>query len=114
MVKTIPKKSKPSFPADYCQISLISCAGKVYEGIFRDAILEDTVTKIAPSQHGFMANRSTDIALIQILQLWHEALNNNPKMDIHTVFVELLTQLGNVSYFMLWLICMSGAPFGSL
>ncbi len=47
IVKAVPKKAKPSFPADYRQISLL----------LRDAILEDTVTKIEPSQHGFMKNR---------------------------------------------------------
>ncbi len=88
IVKAVPKKAKPSFPADYRQISLLSCVGKVFEGILRDAILEDTVTQIEPSQHGFMRNRSTDTALIQILQHWHEALNSSPKMDIHAVFVD--------------------------
>ncbi|KAI7798648.1 hypothetical protein IRJ41_011504 [Triplophysa rosa] len=65
IVKAVPKKAKPCFPADYRQISLLSCVGN---GILRDAILEDTVTKIEPSQHGFMRNRSTDTALIQVLQ----------------------------------------------
>lgn len=53
-----------------------------------DDILEDTVTKIGPSQHGFMVNRSTDSALIQILQYRHEATNSHPKMNIHAVLVD--------------------------
>ncbi|KAK7151638.1 hypothetical protein R3I94_008091 [Phoxinus phoxinus] len=98
MVKAVPKKTKPSFPADYRQISLLSCVGKVYEGILRDAILEDTVAKIQPSQHGFMANRSTDTALIHILQHWHEALNSHPKLDIHAVFVDFTRAFDTVDH----------------
>ncbi len=70
IVKAVPKKAKPSFPADYRQISLLSCVGKVFEGILRDAILEDTVTKIEPSQHGFMRNRSTDTASNSAALAW--------------------------------------------
>ncbi len=98
IVKAVPKKAKPSFPADYRQISLLSCVGKVFEGILRDAILEDTVTKIEPSQHGFMTNRSTDTALIQILQHWHEALNSSPKMDIHAVFVDFTRAFDTIKH----------------
>ncbi len=98
IVKAVPKKAKPSFPADYRQISLLSCVGKVFEGILRDAILEDTVTKIEPSQHGFMRNRSTDTALIQILQHWHEALNSSPKMDIHAVFVDFTRAFDTIKH----------------
>jgi len=49
MIKAVPKKTKPSFPADYRQMSLLSFVGKVYEWILRDAILENTVDKIQPS-----------------------------------------------------------------
>ncbi len=101
IVKAVPKKAKPSFPADYRQISLLSCVGKVFEGILRDAILEDTVTKIEPSQHSFMRNRSTDTALIQILQHWLEALNSSPKMDIHAVFVDFTQAFDTTKHYQL-------------
>lgn len=88
LVNAVSKKAKPSFPVDYRQILLVSCVGKVYEELLRDALLGDTITKIVPSQHGFMANRSTVAAVIHILQSWHEVFNNNPKMDIHAVFAD--------------------------
>ncbi len=91
------------FGSDYhvylaSQISLLSCFGKVFEGILRDAILEDTVTKIEPSQHGFMRNRSTDTALIQIMLHWLEALNSSPKMDIHAVFVDFTQAFDTIEH----------------
>lgn len=68
LVKALPKKTKPNFPSDYCQISLVSCVGKVYEGVLRDTLLQDTAAKIAPTQYGFMTSRSTVTVLIHILQ----------------------------------------------
>lgn len=54
IVKAVSKKAKTNFPADYRQISLLSLLGKVFEEILRDAILDDTVTKINSSQqNGF-------------------------------------------------------------
>ncbi len=70
----------------------------MFEGILRDAILEDTITKIEPSQHSFMRNWSTDTALIQILQHWHETLNSSPKMNIHAVFVNFAQAFDTIEH----------------
>lgn len=45
-----------------------------------------------------MPTRSTVTALIQILQCWHEALNSNPKMDVHAVFVDFSCAFDTVNY----------------
>lgn len=50
------KKIKPCFPFDYCQISLVRCAGKVYEGILRDALLQGTTIKITATQQDQQLN----------------------------------------------------------
>lgn len=98
MVKAIPKKKKSNFSSTLLPDFINQLCWKVYEGILRDAIFEDTVTRIALSQHGFMANRSTETALIQILQLQHEALDNNPKMDVHAVFVDFTQAFDTIGH----------------
>ncbi|CAH1266721.1 Hypp3547 [Branchiostoma lanceolatum] len=98
VVRAVPKKPRPHFPSEYRQISLVSCVGKVYEGLLRDALLQDTASSFAPSQHGFVARRSTVTALIYILQSWHEALNSNPKMDVHAVFVDFSRAFDTISH----------------
>ncbi|CAH1270894.1 Hypp4498 [Branchiostoma lanceolatum] len=98
VVRAVPKKPRPHFPSEYRQISLVSCVGKVYEGLLRDALLQDTASSLAPSQHGFMARRSTVTALIYILQSWHKALNSNPKMDVHAVIVDFSRAFDTISH----------------
>ncbi len=106
IVKAVPKKAKSRFPADYCQISLLSCFGKVFEEILRDAILEDIITKIEPSQHSFMRNRSTDTALIQILQHWIYMLFMLTSLKLDTIeHCQLLHSLADLHVIQpLWLI----------
>ena len=48
LVKAVSKRAMPSYPVDYRQISLVSCVGRVYEGILTDALLEENISKIAP------------------------------------------------------------------
>ncbi|XP_035690107.1 probable E3 ubiquitin-protein ligase HECTD4, partial [Branchiostoma floridae] len=106
VVTAVPKKQRPQFPSEYRQISLVSCVGKVYEGLLRDALLQDTASSLAPSQHGFLSRRSTVTALIHILQTWHEALNSNPKLDVHAVFVDFSRAFDTISHSQL-LMCLA-------
>ncbi|CAH1242701.1 Hypp6960 [Branchiostoma lanceolatum] len=55
VVRAVPKKPQPHFPSEYRRISLVSCVRKVYEGLLRYALLQDTASSLVPSQHGFMA-----------------------------------------------------------
>ncbi|KAI8513296.1 hypothetical protein Bbelb_099350 [Branchiostoma belcheri] len=98
VVRAVPKKPRPHFPTEYRQISLVSCVGKVYEGLLKNALLQDTARSLAPSQHGFLARRSTVTALIYTLQTWHEALNSNPKRDVHAVFVDFTRAFDTISH----------------
>ncbi|KAI8482771.1 hypothetical protein Bbelb_394330 [Branchiostoma belcheri] len=98
VVRAVPKKPRPHFPTEYRHISLVSCVGKVYEGLLREALLQDTARSLAPSQHGFLARRSTVTALIYTLQTWHEALNSNPKRDVHAVFVDFTRAFDTISH----------------
>ncbi|KAI8493787.1 hypothetical protein Bbelb_281340 [Branchiostoma belcheri] len=98
VVRAVPKKPRPHFPTEYRQISLVSCVGKVYEGLLKDALLQDTARSLAPSQNGFLARRSTVTVLIYTLQTWHEALNSNPKQDVHAVFVDFTRAFDTISH----------------
>ncbi|KAI8515774.1 hypothetical protein Bbelb_065870 [Branchiostoma belcheri] len=98
LVSAVPKKPRPNFPTDYRQISVVSCVGKVYEGLLRDLLLQDTANTLLQSQHGFLPKRSTVTALIHILQSWHEALNSNPKLDIHAVFVDFSRAFDTINH----------------
>lgn len=48
-----------------------------------------------------MRNRSTVTSLIQVLQLWHEALNSSPKMDIHAVFIDFTLAFDTIDHCLL-------------
>lgn len=61
-VKAIAKDEKPSFPTNF-QISLVSGVSKVYGDFLRDALLENTDSKIASSQHGSTVTAPNPIAL---------------------------------------------------
>ncbi|KAI8496520.1 hypothetical protein Bbelb_258190 [Branchiostoma belcheri] len=70
----------------------------MYEGLLRDLLLQDTANTLLQSQHGFLPKRSTVTALIHILQSWHEALNSNPKLDIHAVFVDFSRAFDTINH----------------
>ncbi|CAH1255574.1 Hypp1563 [Branchiostoma lanceolatum] len=88
MVVPVPKTSKPKGPEEFRRISLTSCFGKVLEVFVQELLLRDAGDKILDSQHGFRRGRSTVSALIQTTQAWHDALNANPKMDVHVAFID--------------------------
>lgn len=78
IVRSVPSGlSSDQFHQDYRQISFLSCVGKVYKGILKDLLLQETESAIHSSQHGFMKSRSTVTALMHVVQSWQIAVDAN-------------------------------------
>lgn len=98
LVCAVPQCSKPWLPQDYQQISLLICVGKVFEGILKNRLLQETETAILASQHGFMKNKATVSALLHILQTWHNAVDENPKHDVHVTFIDFTRAFDTINH----------------
>ena len=82
-VSAIYKKGDKSQAGNYRPVSLTSVVCKVMEKLVRDHIMKHMTNNdlFTEKQYGFMAGRSTALQLINVLDEWTEALDNDSSID---------------------------------
>ena len=78
------KKGSKGDPANYRPVSLTCVVGKVMESMIRDKIVEhlERNSLIRPSQHGFMAGRSTTTNLLVYMEALTKLLDQGHAVDV--------------------------------
>ena len=78
------KKGAKGDPANYRPVSLTCVVGKVMESILRDRIVEhlERNSLIRPSQHGFMAGRSTATNLLVYMEALTKLMDESHAVDV--------------------------------
>ena len=83
----IPKVPRPKTEKEYRPVCLTSVVCKTLEKIISKMILNMTKDVWKENkQYGFLPNRSTTDALIQVIEDWSEAVDK--KLNIHAVFYD--------------------------
>jgi hypothetical protein len=73
-ITAIPKVTNPSLPVDYRPIAITSAACKMFERILSKYIIDHTKTIWSTNkQYGFLPNRCTMDAIIQVVNDWGSA-----------------------------------------
>ena len=86
-ISAIPKTNNPKTATDYRPIALTSSLCKVLERILVKLIMKHTEQLWNTNkQYGFIPGRSTLDAIIEVIEDWEKALDNNEK--IHAVFYD--------------------------
>ena len=87
-ISPIPKSGKPSDPANYRPISLLSVLSKLLEKHVRDLLLDhlQSFCPLSAQQWGFTQGKSTIGALLAATDHWHNALDSG--LEICTVFFD--------------------------
>jgi len=83
IIAPIFKKGNKQTPSNYRPVSLTSIPCKMLEHIVRDTIMKhlDLHGLLADCQHGFIKGRSCVTQLLDVLDHWTEALDNDDSMD---------------------------------
>ena len=83
-ISAIHKKGSKSVCDNYRPISLTSIICKIMESIIRDEIMDHFITNnlINPKQYGFVPKRTTMLQLLNVLDEWTEAINNNQSIEV--------------------------------
>ena len=78
------KKGTKGDPANYRPVSLTCVVGKVMESLVRDKIVEhlERNSLIRPSQHGFMAGRSTATNLLVYMEALTKLMDEEHAVDV--------------------------------
>ena len=78
------KKGSKGDPANYRPVSLTCVVGKVMESLIRDKIVEhlERNNLIRPSQHGFMAGKSTTTNLLVYMEALTKLLDQGHAVDV--------------------------------
>jgi ribonuclease P/MRP protein subunit RPP40 len=78
------KKGAKGDPANYRPVSLTCVVGKVMESLIRDKIVEhlERNNLIRPSQHGFMAGRSTATNLLVYMEALTKMMDESHAVDV--------------------------------
>ena len=84
-VVPIHKKGSTDLCSNYRPISLGCQACKTMESIINDALLNHFEGKFSKHQHGFLKNRSTVTQLLETLNDWTQALDNNYFIDVQYI-----------------------------
>src|SRR5664279_4585470 len=83
----IPKVKPPtSIESDLRPISLTPTVSKIFESIVGYRVLETTADKFDPKQFGAIKGRSTVHALVDILNIWHSALDRGN--SVRALFID--------------------------
>ena len=82
-ISPIFKKGDKKDPSNYRPVSLTCVLGKEMESQVYDAIVEHMQKNklFSPYQYGFIANRSTTLQLLKVLQIWVNTLDEGYAID---------------------------------
>ena len=81
-IAPVPKIAKPSKLEDYRPISLTSTLCKVMERLLAKYIIEQTKELwVENQQYGFLPGKSTTDAIVQVIEDWSKALENNQSIS---------------------------------
>jgi hypothetical protein len=83
-IRPIFKKGSRTDAANYRPISLTSVGCKAMERVIKDFLLDHLRTNniITPSQHGFLAKKSTETQLLECVNDWTGSLNRHENVDV--------------------------------
>jgi hypothetical protein len=83
-VSPIYKKGRKQSPENYRPISLTSIPCKILESIIRDHILEHMINNnlLSDRQYGFVSKRSTTLQLLQVMEVWTQALDDRNEIEV--------------------------------
>jgi len=96
-VVPVPKVHPPrTTEADLRPISLTATLGKVLESFIASWILERVSSRLDDRQYGALKQRSTTIALVDMLHHWHAAIDSS--QSVRTVFVDIAKAFDHVDH----------------
>lgn len=83
-VTPIFKKGNKKDPGNYRPISITSLVGKLLQRIIRDVIVDhlDTNNLVSTEQHGFRSGKSCTTQLLEAIDDWTEAIDQNKQVDV--------------------------------
>ena len=95
-VVPVPKTRPPTNVNDLRPISLTAKISKVLESFVAQWMLEAASNKFDEKEFGALRGRSTVHALIDILHLWHQALDKTH--SVRVLFIDFTKAFDHVDY----------------